>query len=77
MTLVYKKTAEEPVKPENPGDNDPAGKPVVPDDNGNGSVDNNGGVKPPAPFRQRNPEGAKHQGSRAAHTSAVAEQCPE
>ena len=28
-------------------------------------------------FRQRNPEGAKHQGSRAAHTSAVAEQCPE
>lgn len=49
MTLVYKKKAEEPVKPENPGDNDPADKPVVPDGNGNGSVDNNGGVKPPAP----------------------------
>lgn len=30
MTLVYKKTAEEPVKPENPGDNDPAGKPGRP-----------------------------------------------
>ena len=55
MTLVYKKTAEEPVKPENPGDNDPAGKPVVPDDNGNGSVDNNGGVKPPAPSDNETP----------------------
>ena len=56
MTLVYKKTAEEPVKPENPGDNDPAGKPVVPDDNGNGSVDNNGGVKPPAPSDNETPK---------------------
>lgn len=77
MTLVYEKKAEEPVRPENPGDNDPTDKPVVPDDDGNGSVDNNGGVKPQAPSDNRNPEGTKHQGSRAVHTSAVAEQCPE
>lgn len=56
MTLVYEKKAEEPVKPENPGDNDPAGKPVVPDGNGNGSVDTNGGVKPPAPSDNETPK---------------------
>lgn len=56
MTLVYKKKAEEPVKPENPGDNDSADKPVVPDGNGNGSVDNNGGVKPLAPSDNETPK---------------------
>lgn len=56
MTLVYEKKAEEPVRPENPGDNDPTDKPVVPDDDGNGSVDNDGGVKPQAPSDNETPK---------------------